>query len=447
MRAFKPILLTTILAIAASSALSQAPNRKTTPGATKAGQTTGKTVRKHRIAEESPIALAEAAIEKQDYATAEKLLRQVIAEKPTDFQAWFDLGFVLNATGNTQQAIDAYRKSVSANPNVFESNLNLGLLLAKTGSPDAEKHLRAATQLKPTTRQQDGWAHAWLSLGHVIEKTNPHGAIEAFRAAANFAPKDPEPHLSAGLVLEQQKQFNAAEAEYKAATALDPKSPEALAGLVNIYTQTGRMPEAEAALRKYIAVDPQNASAHIQLGRVLALLGKTEEAATELQTGLKLSPGNVDATRQLAALLIDTKKHAEAENLLRPLLQVSPNDASLHHELGRALLYGRKFAEAQQEFLAAIKLKPDLGEAYGDLAIAANEEKNYPLTIRALDERAKYLEESPATYFLRATAYDHLRNAKQAVENYRRFLQVANGKFPDQEWQARHRLIAIDPKN
>jgi hypothetical protein len=50
------------------------------------------------------------------------------------------------------------------------------------------------------------------------------------------------------------------------------------------------------------------------------------------------------------------------------------------------------------------------------------------------------------TYFLRATAYDHLHDAKNAATNYHKFLETANGRFPDQEWQAKHRLIAIEPK-
>ncbi len=93
-----------------------------------------------------------------------------------------------------------------------------------------------------------------------------------------------------------------------------------------------------------------------------------------------------------------------------------------------------------------IKLKPDLGPAYSDLAGAANETKNYELVIKALDARAKILPELPIGYFLRATAYDHLREYKPAAENYHRFLEAATGQFPDQEWQARHRLIAIEPK-
>jgi len=124
----------------------------------------------------------------------------------------------------------------------------------------------------------------------------------------------------------------------------------------------------------------------------------------------------------------------------------SPEDAELRHELGKALLRQKKYRDAQQEFLAAVKLKPDLGLAYGDLAFAANENKDYALALKALDARSKLLPEIPITYFLRASAYDHLQDVKQAVVNYRLFLEEAKGKYPDQEWQAKHRLIALEPK-
>jgi hypothetical protein len=55
---------------------------------------------------------------------------------------------VENALGKLDDSIAAYRKSVAAKPDIFESNLNLGLQLAKTGQPDAEEFLRAATHLK-----------------------------------------------------------------------------------------------------------------------------------------------------------------------------------------------------------------------------------------------------------------------------------------------------------
>ena len=179
---------------------------------------------------------------------------------------------------------------------------------------------------------------------------------------------------------------------------------------------------------------------------MLAIDGKSEDAAAELEAGLKLDPSDAKAQMDLADTYAGMKKFADAQRLYSALLAKSPNDARLHYMLGRMLLQQKKFSESESEFLKAAQLKPDVGEVYGDLAIAANENKDYPLAIKALDARAKFLPENPMTYFLRATAYDHLRDAKQASKYYHEFLNVAGGKYPDQEWQATHRLIAIEPK-
>jgi tetratricopeptide (TPR) repeat protein len=408
-----------------------------------------KTVRHHKVVEEDSSTLltqAETAIEKKDYADAEPLLKKVTAKDPTNYLAWFDLGFVYSALDRTDDSIAAYRKSVAAKPDVFESNLNLGLMLAKTGQPDAEQFLRTATKLKPSAHIEEGQARAWLSLAKVVEKAKPDEAIEAYHQASTLQPKDPEPHLSAGELLEKQERVTDAEQEYKQVLALDPTSADALAGLANIYMRTQRYGEADDVLHKLVAVRPNDAGAHMQLGRILAIAGHNEDAITELQTALKLAPDDVDVRRDLAEVYVSADKFEEAEKQYRSLLTAKPKDAELHARLGKALMKQHKFPEAQQELLVAVQLKSDFGDAYDNLAITANENKNYELAIKALEARAKFIPENAGSYFLRATTYDHLRDYKRAAENYRKFLEVAEGKFPDQEWQARHRLIAIDPK-
>src|SRR4051812_46644348 len=223
-------------------------------------QNTGKTVRKRREVAADPIftpelTRAEASLDKKDYAAAEKELIAATEKNPKNYRAWFDLGFVYNATDRTPQAVEAYRKSVAADPTVFEATLNLGLLLARANDPEAEKYLREATKLKPASHAEEAWYRAWLSLGQFLQKSKPTEALEAFRNAAKLNPKDAEPRLSAGILLESQNQFAEAVAEYKLAADLDPKSSEAIAGLVNSYSKLGQMAEAETALRKYVALD------------------------------------------------------------------------------------------------------------------------------------------------------------------------------------------------
>jgi Flp pilus assembly protein TadD len=418
-------------------------------------QESAPTVRHHRIAETVPddasspeIAQAETAMQHNDFTTAESLLQKAVTAKPSDYRAWFDLGYIYNATNRLADAVEAYRKSVAAKPDVFESNLNLGLLLARQReNAEAVRYLKVATQLTPTLHPEESLAHAWQSLGRVEESTDAQQALAAYATAAKLNPKNPEPHLGAAVWLEKQGNLDAAAHEFQTASELDPKSQQAISGLASVYIKQKKYPDAEAALRKLLTADPQNRNARVQLGRLLAEEGKNDEAAQELQKGLQASPGDPHAALELGTLYVKADKYTEAEQQFRIAVQNMPKDAEAHYALGSLLMHVRKYPESQQELLTAVQLKPDLADAYGNLAVVAAENKNYQLTLKALDYRAKFLPESPATCFLRATTFDNLKAVPQAVKYYQRFLAADAGKLPDQEWQARHRLIALDPKH
>jgi tetratricopeptide (TPR) repeat protein len=234
----------------------------------------------------------------------------------------------------------------------------------------------------------------------------------------------------------------AAEQQYlKLAAAGNNDSIEQLIGL---YLKQKRFAEAESWLHKYIAANQQNTSAQLQLGKLLAAEGKTQEAIATLEPLYKGSP-DPKLARALASLYLETRQYPAAADLLRPLIAQSPNDAQLHLDYGTALMHQFKYQEAQTVLIKAVQLDPNLIQAYSDLAYAADQNKNYQLTIRVLDARAKLQPETPGTLFLRATAYDNLRMYKPAAENYKLFLKAASGKYPDQEFQARHRLKVILP--
>jgi predicted Zn-dependent protease len=246
---------------------------------------------------------------------------------------------------------------------------------------------------------------------------------------------------------ERRKEFSDAEGEYKQVMTLDPHSTEAAIGLTNIYMKSARLGDAEPLLRRLATERSEDAGIHLQLGRVLAAQNKKDDAIAEFQAALKLAPADRDAQREIADFYASAGKNDLAESAYRALVAAQPKDPELHRGLGKALLLQKKFPEAQQEFLEAIRLKRDWPDVYVDLAFAASENKNYELTVRALNGRTALNAEMPAIcFFLRASAYDHLHDYKQAAVDYHHFLEIANGKYPDQEWQATHRLIAIEPK-
>ncbi len=67
-------------------------------------------------------------------------------------RAWFALGMVCEDLRDTQGAIEAYRRSVEAQPDVPEAHVNPGLNLQNSGDLDAAMDsYRRATRLRPDT--------------------------------------------------------------------------------------------------------------------------------------------------------------------------------------------------------------------------------------------------------------------------------------------------------
>src|ERR1051326_1780364 len=386
---------------------------------------------------------AESLLQKQQYSLAEEKLQALIATQSENPQAWFDLGFAQSHQGKTSEAISAYKKATQLDPKWFEAQQNLGLALAKSGDlPAAAAELKIAVTLKPTVGGQPALAGAWISLAQVIEESQPQDSLVAYQKAAELEPANAEAQLGIARMAERSGNAAAAEQQYlKLAAAGNNDSIEQLIGL---YLKQKRFADAESWLHKYISANPQNTAAQPQLGKVQAAEGKTQEAIATLEPVYKASPGPKVA-RYLASLYLETRQYPAAADLLRPLIAQNPNDPQLYLDYGTALMHQLKYPEAQAVLLKAVQLKPDLVEAYFDLGYAAEQNKNYELTLRALDARAKLQPETPATLFLRATAYDNLRMYKPAAANYKLFLAAAGGKFPDQEFQARHRLKAILP--
>ena len=387
---------------------------------------------------------AEKLMQTQRFAEAEKKLQILAAEQAKNPQFWFDLGFAQSHQKKTAEAISSYRKAVRLAPTWFEANLNLGLALAQSGdSAGAVPVLHHAVELKPVNGGKQALSKAWEALADVLAQSDPRGAAGAYDKAADMNPETTDSSLKAGRMLQKAGDLAAAEQHFRSAAIKE--NPEAMVLLINLLNLQKRYSEAKDWLERYIAKEPHDNQARVQLAKLFSAEGKYQDAIAVLEPGEK-SSSSPELKRQLADLYLASKKYQQAEPMFRDLVQKNGSDAELHFGLGIALLYQLKYADAESELIQGLKLKSNSPEAYEHLADAASANNHYPLAIQALDARSKYLPETPRTIFIRAICYDHLRMTKRAIANYKQFLTVAGGKFPDQEFQARHRLKALEPE-
>ncbi len=392
------------------------------------------------------VAAAEASIVKSDWKAAAATLDLWLATHAADGRALFDAGYVADAQGRLDDAAAFYQRAVEANPTSFEARVSLGLLLARQGKlPEARPQLEAATTLDPGVAGPSAKARAWRALAEIDRASDPADASNDLMQALKLSPETPADTLLAASLADQAGQYDAAEKAYRRILAADPKSAPANAGLAHLLIARKQYSEAETMLRAALEQTPNDPALTAQLATVLAAQDKAE--ALPLIQGLHdAHPADAAITRMLAELLAQAGDAAGSDRLYVGLLAASPQDPELVLAHGQNLIRQLKYPEAFAAFNKAITLDPASGDAWSGLAFAASKVGQPSITLHALTMRSKYLPEAPSTYFLWATAYDTLHDKMAAATYYHHFLESSAGKFPDQEWQARQRLLLLESK-
>ena len=392
------------------------------------------------------VAAAESAIASSDWMTAETRLDAYLTAHPADARALFDAGYVADAQNRLDDAAALYRRAIAANPQSFEAHLSLGLLLARQNKFDeARPELAAATTLDPGDAGPELKARAWRALARIDRASDPATASNDLLEALKLSPETPEDTLLAAELAEHAGQNDAAEAAYRRVLAKDPHSVPASAGLAHLLILRKQYPDAETLLRAALLSAPDDPTLNAQLAAVLVAQDNAE-ALPLLQKLHDAHPADPAITRMLAEVLAESGDAAGSDQLYAALLAASPSDPALLVGHGQNLIRQLKYGEAFTMFDKATRLDPANPDGWSGLAFAASRTGQPTITLHALTMRSKFLPEIPSTYFLWATAYDTLHDKAAAAAYYHRFLDAAAGKFPNQEWQARQRLLLLEKK-
>ena len=390
-----------------------------------------------------PLADAESTIESKNYDKARGLLDAYLSAHADDARALFDRGYCDDAQGHDDGALSYYKKAIAADPKLFEAHLALGLLLAQRNLPDARAELETATSLDPDPPNPAAKAQAYRTLAGLLKTSDPDAAKAALLAALKFTPETTDDTLLTAEIAESEDDPDVAEQAYQRVLAAQPESSPAIAGLAHLLLKEKKYTDAEPLIHSALLRDPDDPALNAQYAALLSAEGKNDEAATTLEKLHKLEPQNRQIGEMLADLYVQQDMPEKADAVYTSLLESSPNDANLLSARGQVLIREQKYPEALALFQRAVKIDAANADIWGGIAFAASKTGDPTLELDALATRSKFATETPASYFLWATAHDKLHHTKQAVEYYRLFLNSAAGKFPDEEWQAKQRLAIL----
>ena len=237
---------------------------------------------------------------------AAQSFKQVIAAKPDDADAYYNLGTLYLRRNSLPEARQYLEQAVKLRPNYPEAWNNLGMIAAQAGhNEEAIRNFQQSLQLRPA------YATALLNLGNVYRRQGNLDEAETLLKRA----LDSEPQIlksttawecsmRAGIKPTQAVQF--LESAIKLARRTTPTRSTISACC--LFKQQ-RYPEAEEKFKTCIREAPDFDQAYLNLARLYLVLKDKEKARAVLQALLQSSRNTRWLSRCSNAILRPSERH------------------------------------------------------------------------------------------------------------------------------------------
>jgi tetratricopeptide (TPR) repeat protein/peroxiredoxin len=229
---------------------------------------------------------------------AAESFRQVIAAKPDNADAYYNLGTLTLRRNDFDQARQYLEQTLKLRPDYPEAWNNLGMMAAQQGRPDeAIRDFEQSLALRPS------YATALLNLGNVYRHQKSFDkAQECLMRALALQPDDPEVSYSLGMLFAQQNQMQPAAEYLQRAIDLRPGYAEALNNLGIVYVRLQDYAKAKEQFESCIGAAPKFDQAYLNLARLYAMRSEKEKAREVLQELLRVQPENAGAKQAMELL-------------------------------------------------------------------------------------------------------------------------------------------------
>ncbi len=336
------------------------------------------------------------------------------------------------ADGVPEQALQAAREAVEANPDEVLAQALLARALLRAGgydeamgildaalvkAPDLlELHkLRIRTELarghnRPAAEAaraalvkhgSDAELYLFLGRAHLADRRLDEAA-EALATAGQMNPELGEAALLLGDARLRQRKFVEARAAFQRAVELMPRDPEGYVGLAKSLRALGRGGDATALLERGLTLVPDPSVLEYAVGRITLKDGRPKDALPHFEAHLKRSP---DDWRGHFAVGLAHLRLAQPDAAVTALMRaaaIRPNQAEIQHNLGLAEATRGNMEPALIAFGAAIRLRYALPEAHCEKAKLLLRAGRADEARRALEETVKVDPQSVAARALLA---------------------------------------------
>ena len=295
-------------------------------------------------------------------------------------------GDLLLARGDTEPALEAYRKAVQARPNQIGAHAALvSMLIGVRKLDEAQQQVSLLRKAVPGHPMAD-----LLDTRIALAREDLSAAREHVQKALKVAPDDGSTLYLAGLIEHQAQAYAQAEVYLARLLRLHPNAVGAHRLLAMTYLRSKQPQRALQVLKPLLVADDKDAELLALAGEAAMQLGEFAEAERHFQSASTLDPNDVQKRTALALLRVnrgneigftdleriaaddpsmradlaliaasvDRRQHERALKAIDRLESKQPNDPRTHYLRG-AVLFDRNDGDAARRSLSrALEIDP-----------------------------------------------------------------------------------------
>ncbi|MFT5522666.1 MAG: tetratricopeptide (TPR) repeat protein [Pirellulaceae bacterium] len=261
-----------------------------------------------------------AVLRNNDYQSEMSMWRSVIAARPENSRAYYNLGVALGNCKRLDESVQQYQRAIELDSKHAKSHYNLGLIFAGQGE---------------------------------VER-----AIQHYNLALASRPSFADAMYNLSLLYEMQKRFAEAVEHYQKTLAIDPQFRDASYNLAGVYGKMRRLEEAIDQYGATLGIDPLDANASFNKASLLYKTGKRQEAIAQYQRTLEIQPSHHNSRLIMATILVELDRRPEAERCYKRALAENHRDVVLYDQFGIFLARQQDFEKAIVQFRESLRLNP-----------------------------------------------------------------------------------------
>lgn len=302
---------------------------------------------------------AKSAEMSRDFATAERLYKQLIESDPSNVDYLRAVGGILVQAGEDERAISYYEQIISYYPHYTDAMNSLGAIYRRLKRYDEaisilQRALDEDRQL-PTVNYNLGFTYKDMG--------NYEDAIDCFNYVIQKNPNDVLAYNHLGSIYLTLKDFEKSISSFKHGLTIDPNHPILNYNLARCYEASKDIPNAIRYYSRALKIRPGWKDAINDFSRLLMKCQKNKDAQDIVEQAIKLHSDDVDLKCLLGDIFINQYDYESAAEVYKQANVLTEKDPAIMLGLADAYEKQNKTNQAIELLQGLLDQDPDNLEA------------------------------------------------------------------------------------